>query len=304
MRLTLISCLLALSTIAPITAHAQRVTDRELPPIVVDPAQATQHLLSHPAPNYPPIARAAHVSGQVKLQIEIDESGQVGSTNSISGPPMLIGAAEDCVKKWVYAPFINAGQPTPATTIVTVNFDLAAPSNPNDEKIAAAFFPLAEACHKAMASNADPTQQADACLQAAAIANTFSPQARFIERRSAYVYASTALRRNKQPQEALDYANKAVAVVEQGHDDASGSSAAYGARAQAEAYIGDFAAADLDLTQAEGFIRDAIRTLNSTTLKTEYTRSLKGTLSLHAQVLNSLGNPDAAQAKTDEAAKL
>jgi hypothetical protein len=46
-------------------------------------------------------------------------------------------------------------------------------------------------------------------------------------------------------------ADKAVAVVLLGHDDGSGSSAAYSVRGQAKALVGDLTGADQDLEKAE-----------------------------------------------------
>src|SRR3989449_7172935 len=44
-------------------------------------------------PPYPAIARSAHASGQVKVQIVIDENGNVISATPVSGHPLLQGAA-------------------------------------------------------------------------------------------------------------------------------------------------------------------------------------------------------------------
>jgi TonB family protein len=258
-------------------------------------------------PVYPPIARAAHVSGQVKLQIEIGKDGRVTNTKTLSGPPMLAGSAQDCVKQWIYEPPLIDGKPVSTSTTVTIRFDLPAPVNPNDQTIASRFFPLNQACVKAVSSNVDPDQQADACKQAAEVAQTFSDQERFIERRSAFVYASTAMRRDKKLEAALDYANKAVSVVAQGHDDGSGSSAAYGVRAQVEAQIGDLASASDDLSKSEDFERSAIAEMSKMDadfVKHQYVPVLKGLLNFHAQVLSAMGKPEESQAKAAEAAKL
>ena len=265
------------------------------------------HIVKQTAPVYPPIAKAAHVSGQVKLQIEIGTDGHVTITKVMSGPPMLVGAAEECVKQWIYEPVLMGGNPTATAATVSVPFDLPAPVNPNDEQIARSFFPLDQTCIKSVTSNIDPDQQADACKQAADIALTFSDQERFIERRGAFVYASTAMRRDKRLREALDYANKAVAVVAQGHDDGSGSSAAYGVRAQAEAQIGDLIAASDDLTKAEDFERSAIAEMNKMDaefVKHAYVPTLKGLLNFHGQVLSAMGKPEESEAKVAEAGKL
>jgi len=100
--------------------------------------------------------------------------------------------------------------------------------------------------------------------------------------------ASTALRRNKQFKEALDYANQAVAVVGRGHDDGSGSNAAYGVRAQAEAELGDLIGASDDLSKAENFERAAIAEMGKTNadlVQHEYVPVLKDQLNFHAQIL-------------------
>ncbi len=265
------------------------------------------HIVKKTDPIYPAIAKAAHVSGQVKLQIEIGPDGHVISAKNVSGPAMLVGAAQECVKQWLYEPIFVDGKAATASTTVTVPFGLPAPTNPNDEKTATQFFPLHQACIKSISSNAPPSEQAEACKKAADIAEEFSPQERFIERRSIFVYTSTAFRHNKQMQDALNYANKAVAVVEQGYDDGSGSSAAYGVRAQSEAQLGDLAKASEDLNKAEEFERSAILRMAGTEdafVKRQYVPVLKGMLAFHAQVLSALGKPEEAAAKTAEAEKL
>jgi TonB family protein len=300
MRLLIASCLF----VWPFAAMAQSSPAGS---ITIEPAIAAQHLKSSDAPNYPPIAKAAHVSGDVKLELNLDTTGHVVGTKVLSGPPMLVGAAIDCVKKWVYEPFESNGQPISVSTNVTVPFSLGITVDSNDEKIASTFFPLDDACHRTVAGNGDTAQQADACKKAADVAEEFSVSARFIERRSAFVYASTALRRNHQLQEALRYASKAVAVVEQGHDDGSGSSAAYGVKAQAEAELGDLPTADRDLTKAEDFERIAIENMSKMDLafvQHAYIPTLRGLLRYHAQVLLATGNTAAAEAKTSEAEKL
>ena len=89
-------------------------------------------------------------------------------------------------------------------------------------------------------------------------ADRFSTDTRFIERRSAYVYYATAVIRAKKPKEAVAVGQKAIAFVLQGHDDGSGSSAAYGVSGQAKAFSGNLGGADKDLETAEGFQRKAL----------------------------------------------
>jgi len=49
--------------------------------------------ISLPKPNYPPIARQAHASGTVVVQVTIDENGSVISAHAVSGHPLLQAVA-------------------------------------------------------------------------------------------------------------------------------------------------------------------------------------------------------------------
>ncbi len=46
---------------------------------------------------YPPMAYAAHVTGTVDLLVSFDPSGEIAKVHSLSGPPMLVEAAEKLV---------------------------------------------------------------------------------------------------------------------------------------------------------------------------------------------------------------
>jgi TonB family protein len=57
-------------------------------------------LAGPPNVNYPPIAKAAHVSGDVTVTFAINPDGTTTSVQLVSGPPMLAGAVVDPIKKW------------------------------------------------------------------------------------------------------------------------------------------------------------------------------------------------------------
>jgi hypothetical protein len=76
------------------------------------------------APVYPPIARAAHVQGNVELAAVIDPQGIVQSISTISGPPMLVGSAKMSLQQWVFPPAQVAGSPVTAHAIVVIHFSL------------------------------------------------------------------------------------------------------------------------------------------------------------------------------------
>lgn len=76
------------------------------------------------SPVYPPMARNMRLTGVVKVELMIDESGQVAQVQNTSGPPMLQRAATDAAKKWKFKPFTRDGQATKATGFVSFNFSL------------------------------------------------------------------------------------------------------------------------------------------------------------------------------------
>jgi protein TonB len=63
-------------------------------------------------------------TGVVRVDITIDENGDVAEVQKTSGPPLLQGAAKDAIKKWRFKPFVRDGQPVKAIGFVNFNFAL------------------------------------------------------------------------------------------------------------------------------------------------------------------------------------
>jgi TonB family protein len=80
--------------------------------------------ISLPKPPYPPIARAAHASGKVVVQVTVDERGCVISARALSGHPLLQQAAVQAAHYACFAPNHLGGQPVKVRGIVTYNFVL------------------------------------------------------------------------------------------------------------------------------------------------------------------------------------
>ncbi|MGO9590267.1 MAG: energy transducer TonB [Candidatus Acidiferrales bacterium] len=80
--------------------------------------------ISTPQPNYPAVAKAAHVEGLVVIDAIIDEQGDVVEAKVIEGPPLLVAAALDAVAKWKYAPTYLNGQTVAIRTHIEVMFRL------------------------------------------------------------------------------------------------------------------------------------------------------------------------------------
>jgi TonB family protein len=75
-------------------------------------------------PDYPPIAKAAHITGTVVLQATISETGSVEELRVVSGPAMLQQAAMDAVKTWQYRPYMVNNKPVEVESTVNVIFTL------------------------------------------------------------------------------------------------------------------------------------------------------------------------------------
>ena len=173
-----------------------------------------------------------------------------------------------------------------------------------DESMSQTYMALDRDCRSLVNKRADPTETMAACKKVSDEADRFAPQSHFLTKRAAYVFYTIALIQGKKAQDAVVAGDKAVAVVLLGHDDGSGSSAAYGVRGQAKAFAGDLIGADQDLNKAEEYERNALSGPAGQSLNAEYTKTLKGLLNFHAQVLTALGKQTEAAAKLDQASKL
>jgi len=78
--------------------------------------------LSLPKPAYPPIAKAAHASGKVEVQVIIDEYGNVTSAKPISGHPLLQAAAVQAARSAKFSPTKIGGQAVRVTGMIVYNF--------------------------------------------------------------------------------------------------------------------------------------------------------------------------------------
>jgi len=104
------------------------VRDVPPPPTPPAPQRITVLQMAEPiqriTPTYPPLARAAHISGKVDLMGVLGTDGRIHEIKVISGHPMLVRAAVDAVMQWVYRPTILNGQPVEVQAPIVVNFIL------------------------------------------------------------------------------------------------------------------------------------------------------------------------------------
>jgi len=73
-------------------------------------------------PPYPAIARSARAAGQVRVQIVIDENGNVVSATPVSGHPLLQGAAVAAARASKFTPTKLSGMPVKVSGVIIYNF--------------------------------------------------------------------------------------------------------------------------------------------------------------------------------------
>ena len=106
------------------TFHSPRVIGpaSTQPYPVVAPQLMAARLISAPPPDYPLLARMAHVRGRVIVQAIISSSGAVSFARALQGQHLLRGAAEAAVRQRRYRPYRIGGQAVNVSTFVTVDF--------------------------------------------------------------------------------------------------------------------------------------------------------------------------------------
>ena len=81
-------------------------------------------LVNRTPPVYPPTALQIRLSGVVHLAAIIGKDGRVLDLKAIGGHPLLVPAALEAVKQWVYQPTLLNGNPVEVATQVDVLFTL------------------------------------------------------------------------------------------------------------------------------------------------------------------------------------
>lgn len=86
-------------------------------------------IISLPKPPYPKAALAVRVSGEVDVQVVIDEEGNVVSAEAISGHPLLRAASVEAAKQAKFTPTLLKKQPVMVTGIIVYNFQGSSEKN-------------------------------------------------------------------------------------------------------------------------------------------------------------------------------
>lgn len=94
-------------------------------PITVSSDIQSAKLLRKVIPVYPQIAIMARVSGTVHLMGTIGRDGMIEQIQVVSGPAMLVQAAVDAVRQWVYRPTLLNNKPVEVIAPIEVIFSLS-----------------------------------------------------------------------------------------------------------------------------------------------------------------------------------
>ena len=93
--------------------------------IEVGGAVQAARIVHEVVPRYPAVAKGAHIMGTVRFKAVIAADGTVKDLKLLDGNPLLVEAARNAVKQWVYKPTILNGRPVEIGTEIDMHFTLA-----------------------------------------------------------------------------------------------------------------------------------------------------------------------------------
>ena len=95
----------------------------EKPPVVhVGSVLRSPCLIHQVKPAYPSQAKAAHIVGNVIMEVRTNRNGYVEEVTVVQGHPLLIQSAIGAVRQWRYVPVVFGGETVPVVTTVVVPF--------------------------------------------------------------------------------------------------------------------------------------------------------------------------------------
>ena len=99
--------------------------EEQLPPTVVRKSGVLQgSAWRRVEPAYPFAARNSHITGQVIVEVTIDECGRVTSSKALSGPSELRESAEHAARGWLFGPTRLYEVPVKVIGTITFNFQM------------------------------------------------------------------------------------------------------------------------------------------------------------------------------------
>jgi protein TonB len=88
----------------------------------VDSNVLAANVVTKTLPLYPRLARQAGIQGSVSLQATVGTGGRIIALQPISGHPLLIPAAIEAARHWVYKPMLLNGEPVEVVGQIEIKF--------------------------------------------------------------------------------------------------------------------------------------------------------------------------------------
>jgi TonB family protein len=80
-----------------------------------DEQVSTRKVIFRMQPQYPPLARSAHIGGITRVMAHVNSTGKAESVQVLGGHPLLVQAAVAAVSHWKWEP---SSQPTQEVVVI------------------------------------------------------------------------------------------------------------------------------------------------------------------------------------------
>jgi TonB family protein len=106
-----------------VKTHAQETSQQKIPLVIRKSTGVLQKsAIYRVQPEYPQEAKAQGISGEVLIEVRVDQTGNVISTTPISGQQLLVDASMKALKSWKFAPTKLSGVAVQAIGNVAFHF--------------------------------------------------------------------------------------------------------------------------------------------------------------------------------------
>ena len=246
-------------------------------------------------PDYPSLARIAHLQGDVIVQVSVSKSGAVSNVRVKSGHPLLAQAAVDAVQRWRFRPFEDEGKAVAVEALIKVQFPPGdSPADiPENPETLAEFSRVMSACREDILENKLPDAE-EICRKAISLASGLEPH-RLLERMEAFQQTGHALFLQHKFSEALEnYQQELQAAVKAVEPHGAELAAAHRHVGNGLWGSGRKEEARIEYEQAENIYAAAEASTDSAFLRNEYARTRQALMRDHATLLRQLGQKEEA----------
>jgi TonB family protein len=109
--------------------HGKAQTSAQSAPVPIAPEVSVSDqpivpakLLRAVQPIYPPDAMRSYITGDVRIEAEVDKQGRIGGMKILLGPAQFRQVAMDALRQYEYAPATQGGKPVASKVTVTIKF--------------------------------------------------------------------------------------------------------------------------------------------------------------------------------------